>query len=367
MGTNKKFINNTILLFIIVFGLLFSSCEQESNVNPENKGSINIGITDTRVSQSKKNSIVDNKLTKFEITISSIQLKNATSGYTTIFENEHSVDLRQFRGKLKDLAQINIPLRKYSGLEISISRIKIEYAGNEYSSSVNGDASLSLAELPGMVFNSAQGVPNYLSSEMRFNIPFDFELTEENNVKNIRIQLDVLPSCKEISFDCPICSTPQVFAGLNNGFFFSIIFEEGIQQIKHSPPLGIDLSDGSDINYYGIHTFMDFNSIGGKINSHTSQHVYRGEDGSLLIDLEQMETNNSPLIPSIITATGETDVRADEIFHYGAYKTKLESLGYHLNVGTTYYFSLRKTWNISSENNTCEITRLCEPLPVVWH
>ena len=366
MSNIMVFTKNKILLLLIGLALFVSSCEKNSNVDPKNEGTVNIGITDARVSQTTKSGIQADKLTKFEITIAGINLKNEKSELIQILSEPIVVDLRQFQGELKTLGGIDIPLGTYSELSIAISAIKVSYAGNTYSSSVSGSAALTLSELPGMTFTSAHGVPDYFSSEIVFNIPLSFDLTEENKIKDIRVQLDVLPSCEEITFDCPVCSGPQLFAGIKNNFFFSIIFEEGIQQIKHSPPLGISLAGVTDVNYYGIHTFIDFNSVGGTINSHTSQHVYRGEDGNLLVDVENMEINNATLSPSTIAATGETDVRADEIFHYSEYNTKLTSLGYQLGSGTTYYFSLRKTWNITSNGATYEITRLCEPIPVVW-
>jgi len=364
----NKITKSKILLIAISIIFLVSACEKDSSVDPKNEGTVNIGITDSRVAQTTKNKsgIQADELTKFEITIASISLRNEHSEIIPILNEAISVNLRQFQGALKNLGGIDIPLGTYSELIISISGIEISYTGNTYSASVSGDATVSLAEFPSMVFTSAQGVPNFFSSEMAINIPLSFELTEEKKIKDIRIQLDVLPSCKEISIECPVCSGPQLFAGLNNDLSFSVIFEEGIQQIKHSPPMGINLANGTDINYFGIHTFVDFNAVGGIINSHTSQHVYRGEDGSLLIDVEAMETNNMPLTPSAIAASGETDIRADEVFHFGTYRTKLEGLGYHLNSGTTYYFSLRKTWNITSNGTTYEITRLCEPIPVIW-
>ncbi len=86
----------------------------------------------------------------------------------------------------------------------------------------------------------------------------------------------------------------------------------------------------------------------------------------LLIDVEPSVINNNALLPNIIAATGETDVRADETFNYTQISSKLGELGYTLISGSTYYFSLRKTWNITSGNITYEITRTCEPIQVIW-
>ncbi|MFH2142812.1 MAG: hypothetical protein ABIJ97_10335, partial [Bacteroidota bacterium] len=122
---------------------------------------------------------------------------------------------------------------------------------------------------------------------------------------------------------------------------------------------------GTDVDYYGIHTFVDFNQVGGTVNSHTSQHVYRGEDGILLVDAETMITNTNPLTPSTVNASGESDIRADETFHYSQIVANLAGQGYTLVSGNYYYFSLRKTWNITSNGQTYNLTRICEPMPVL--
>ncbi len=359
-----KTITCKIFLSVLLTAILFSGCDKNDTDNAT--GTVKFGITDSRVTTATKSAINADLLTQFELTISKIELKNSESGYITVLESPVTADLRSFQGKLKSLGELDIPVGTYSEILITVSGVKISYSGNVYASSVNGETTLSLADLPGTVFTPTQGIPVYFSSEMSFSIPLQFDMAE-NNELSMRIQLDVLPSCSEISFNCPVCIVPeQVFAGLNNYFFFSVIFEEGIQQIKHSPPLDIVIVGGADVNYAGIHTFVDFNGVGGSITAHTSQHVYRGEDGSLLVDVEDMAVNTTPLTPATIQATGETDVQALEVFHYDAYKTKLQSLGYQLISGKTYYFSLRKKWTINSGNSTYEITRLCEPIPVVW-
>ncbi len=357
-----KSLTTKFFVFLAVVSLLSSCDKNEENLGD---GTIKFGITDSRVSGTNKSAVDATLLTKFELTISNIELKSEQSGMVSILDNPVTVDLRDYQGKLKSLGELNIPVGVYSEIQITVSGVKIAYAGNVYWSSVEGETGLELSSVPGTVFTPANGVPDYFEASMTFAIPLQFEMPENNEV-SMRIQLDVLPSCQEISFDCPVCGGVQTFAGLNDFFFFSIIFEEGIQQIKHSPPLNIQINGSADVNYTGIHTFVDFNGVGGTINSHTSQHVYRGADGTLLVDVEDMAVNNTPLNPTAINAQGETDVEAQEVFRYSTYKTKLESLGYNLIPGKTYYFSLRKTWNITSGNTNYEITRLCEPIPVIW-
>jgi hypothetical protein len=359
-----KIITCKIFLSVLLTAILFSGCDKNDVDNAT--GTVKFGITDSRVTATTKSAINAELLTQFELTISKIELKNSESGYVTVLESPVTVDLRDFQGVLKNLGEQKIPVGSYTEILITVTGVKISYSGNVYESSVNGETSLSLGDLPGTVFTPANGVPDYFTSEMSFIIPVQFDIAESNTL-SMRIQLDVLPSCYEISFNCPVCTvTEQIFAGLNNYFFFSVVFEEGIQQIKHSPPLNIKITGADDVNYTGIHTFVDFNGVGGSITAHTSQHVYRGEDGSLLVDVEDMAVNTTPLNPAVIQASGETDVQALEVFHYSAYKAKLQSLGYQLISGKTYYFSLRKKWTISSGNSTYEITRLCEPIPVVW-
>ncbi len=84
-----------------------------------------------------------------------------------------------------------------------------------------------------------------------------------------------------------------------------------------------------------------------------------------MVDAETMETNNNTLTPNVISASGETDVRADETFNYDQIVNTLSSQGYNLESGHTYYFSLRKTWNITTGGQTYDLTRICEPIPVI--
>ena len=359
----KKILRLLFLPAVLVIAL--GGCKKDE-AGPT--GTLTLGITDSRTTPTKNSiGILDaSKLTKFEITISKVELKKQGGGTVTAMDQPVTVDLRKFQQSIKELGTVQTPIGKYSGITIYLTGITITYDGNTYTSSVGGTTSLTLGALPGMTFTSANGVPVIFSSELSVGMDFEFELTEELNNRNLNISLDVVASCGEIEFPCEPCGGAQKIAVLRDFFQVSFYFEEGIQEIRHSPPLGIELSGGSSAEYFGYHTFIDFNGIGGTINSHKSQHIYRGEDGFDYTEAEDLAVNSTTLTPNTVNATGETKVKAVEVFKFSAIKSNLAAKGVSLTAGKKYYFSLLKVWNITSGNTTYEITRLCEPVPVVW-
>jgi hypothetical protein len=357
----------SILFVIFLSSLLLLSCEKENN--PENqKGTLQLRISNPRDDQQKsmKNDIIETeKLTKFEITISKIQVKNSSDELIDLLESSYSVDLKTFEGTPADILSEKIPFGIYKSFVISISGVSIVYDGNSYTANSSG-AKVLIGAHPYIEFNQSQGVPNMFTEAMTFELAIDFELREDINYQSVRLSFDAVSSCFEIPFSCPVQTETHYFVGVRPNLTIGAFIEEGIQQIKHSPPLSIEVMSNAIISYYGIHTFVDFDSIGGTINSHTSQHVFRGEDGTLLIDAETMEINANPLSPNTVTSSGETNIRADELFNSQVISTNLSEKGYTLETGKTYYFSLRKTWNITTNGKTYDLTRICEPIPVLW-
>jgi len=362
----NKFLKLLIVPLLLAF--VFSGCKKDE---PGPKGTINLGITDTRTAQAKTDngSIIDaSKLTKFELTISRIEFVTEGGDKVSVLDQAVSVDLRNFQGNVKDLATTEIPMAKYSGLIIYFTGISINYDGNSYISSVESGTSLTLADLPGSTFTTANGVPAIFTTELSVSMAASFELSQDLDNRKLNISIDAVAASTEIEFPCPLCpgGAAQYFAGLRNFLPLNYYFEEGIQEIRHSPPTGVSLVSGTTASYYGIHTFVDFNGIGGTIVSHTSQHIFRGSDGSSYYEAESENINNTTLTPNIISSTGETNIRADEVFNFSAIATNLKAKNITLVAGNKYYFSLLKTWTINSGSSTYEISRVCEPIPVVW-
>jgi hypothetical protein len=360
---------SSIVALMIILGASLTSCKDDDDNPPDNNNaSINLKIYDSRLPQDRAREInngiiIAEDLTLCEITFSTVQLKNTDGDYVNLLESSETVDLRNFQGTIGDLASAEVPTGDYTELRIAVSGVSTTYQGNNYTASVSGSATASLAQTPGITYTEAQGVPDaFENGELVFDYPLVFSLDNADDYQNIHIQFDVDASAYVVSFTYQ--THTWNFAGLRPLLHIGIILEQGIQQIYHSPPLGITVQGLGNVSYYGIHTFMDFHQLGGTINSHTSQHVYRGTDGSLMIDAEDMEINNTALNPSEISATGETDVRADEIFDYVGILTRLATEGHVLESGNTYYFSLRKTWNITTGDATYDLTRMCEPMPV---
>jgi len=352
-----------MIVLILVIGIFFSNCKKDDDDDDSANGTVNMAIYDAKLpyGKSTRSNIVDaTMLTKCEITFSSVKLKNSDGSYTDILSSETTVDLRQFQGTtMTDLLSSNVPTGNYTMIRLEVSGVSTTYDDNNYSASVSGGASVTISGVP-----VTQGVPNCFSTgAVSFETPLVFTIANEGDIEDIHLQFDADASTYVIPFTYQ--TDTFNFAGLRPLFSIILILEEGIQQIMHSPPLGITIVSPNDVDYYGIHTFIDFNQKGGTINSHTSQHVFRGDDGSLIVDAETMITNPNPLTPDTVSATGQTDITADETFHYSDIVTYLGTQGYTLTSGETYYFSLRKTWNITTDGNTYDLTRMCEPIPVV--
>ncbi|HNQ68291.1 MAG TPA: DUF4382 domain-containing protein [Bacteroidales bacterium] len=359
----------TKFLSVIIIGLLaasviFMGCKKEND--PET-ATVNIKISDPRDPQSSNKTstegIIDaNLLTKCEVTFSSIALKNSNNEYVELLTSETTVDLRDLQGTVDDLVSASIPIGTYSHIKVVVSGVSTTYDGNNYTASVSGGATATLAS-PSMTLTEEQGVTNVFSGgAISFECPLAFTLSDISDIENVNIQFDTDATTYVITFTYDTYTWS--FAGIRPALNIGFILEEGIQQIRHSPPYGITIVSTEAVNYYGIHTFVDFNNHGGVINSHTSQHVYRGADGTLVVDAEAMYNNTNPLVPNTINATGESDVRSDETFNYSQIVSNLAGQGYTLVSGQTYYFSLRKTWNITTNGTTYDMTRMCEPIPV---
>lgn len=363
MGKRAGIITGSAVFFIA----FLVQCDKE-----EPEATVSIGITDPRAGYTEayiqSDGIIDpDELTEFQITISSIQLKQSDDEYIDVLGEASDVDLRQFRGTVKELLSLQIPVGSYQAVKVAISGVSITYDGNSYAASTDGAASVTMQAHPSFTFTEQHGVPNvFAGGEITFELPLEFDLPNEGDEGGIRLFYDVEPSCYTIPFACPICADTHTFAAARPIPHVGLILEDGIQQISHSPPLGITPVSVTDVDYYGIHTFTDFHSIGGKINSHTSQHIFRGEDGTLTVDAETMTENSNPLSPDTVAATGTTNIRADETFRCAEMESNLAAEGYTLESGKVYYFSLRKTWNITTDGRTYDLTRMCEPIPVWW-
>ena len=352
-----------LLLSMFATTVLFTSCKKEKE-----EGTINIKLYDARVPQSAAKSadgiINTQELTRCEITFSSIQLKNSDGEYVDLLSSSSTVDLRNFQGTVNSLLSVGIPVGSYTHIRVTISGVSTTYQGNNYTASVSADATASLAQTPGVTYTESQGVVDvFQAGAVVFEYPLAFTLTSAEDIENIHIQFDTDASVYVVSFSYQ--QYTWNFAGIRPLLNIGFILEEGIQQIRHSPPMGINIVSMDAVNYYGIHTFVDFHQHGGTITAHTSQHVFRGSDGSLSVDAEAMAVNNNVLVPNTIAASGESDVRSDETFNYAQISTNLAGLGHSLVSGNTYYFSLRKTWTISTNGSNYELTRMCEPIPVV--
>ncbi|HOY37997.1 MAG: DUF4382 domain-containing protein [Bacteroidales bacterium] len=354
-----------ILLVVLTTALAFTiGCKDPEE---ETEATFNLKITDARVPQAATKDgdapvLISDQLTKCEVTYADIELKKDDGEYISLMTSPTTVDLRDFQGTLHSLLSISIPVGSYTHLKVTVSGVSTTYQNNNYTASVDGGATVTLNNIPG-TFTEAQGVPDVFSAgAISYEVPLAFTLINSEDVESVQLQFDVDGSVYIVPFTYQ--SFTWNFAALHTYFSLGYVFEQGIQQIRHSPPLGITIVSANDVDYYGIHTFVDFDAHGGTINSHTSQHVFRGSDGSLLVDAEAMTINNNVLSPNTVNATGESDIRADETFHYTAILNNLAGQGYTLLSGHTYYFSLRKTWNITTNGTTYDLTRICEPIPV---
>ncbi|MBU0487222.1 MAG: DUF4382 domain-containing protein [Bacteroidetes bacterium] len=366
------------LILCVAIAIVISGCKKKDDPEPvvsEVKAHFSMSIGDASVPHGNKSAFSNKstndvspvinpaELTKCEVTISAIKLKNVDGAYIDVLTSPAAIDLMQFQGTVSSLLSVEIPVGSYTAIRVEASGASTTYEGNNYTASVSGGATVTLADVPGMTFTSAQGVTNaFASGPTSFELPMAFTLVNTSDAESVRLFFDAESSTYVVSYTYQ--TNTWNFAGIRPLPNVGVILEDGIQQIRHSPPLGITIVGTTSADYYGLHTFVDFKSIGGTINSHTSQHVFRGEDGTLLIDAETMAINNNPLTPNAVAASGETDVRADETFNFSAISATLQGQGYTLQSGKTYYFSLRKTWNITTNGQTYDLTRICEPMPV---
>lgn len=356
------------ILLIGLFALTFSLTGCKKDEAKEENAKVNIKLYDARVphttTKTTTEGIADaSLLTKCEITYSSIMLKNSDGEYIELLNGSKTVDLRDFQGTVDDLVSADIPVGSYTGIKITVSGVSTTYNGNNYTASVSASATASIAN-PAQTFTEAQGVTNVFGSgAVVFEYPLAFTLSDVSDVENIHLQFDADASVYVISYS--YLTYTWEFAGIRPLLNIGVLLEQGIQQIRHSPPYGITIVSNESVDYYGIHTFVDFDQNGGTINSHTSQHVFRGADGTLTVDAEAMAANTNSLVPNTVNANGESDIRSDETFNYSQIVSNLAAAGYTLVSGQTYYFSLRKTWNITTNGTTYDLTRMCEPIPVV--
>lgn len=327
--------------------------------------SLQVGKISTKTLLQEEGKIIDpEKLTQFELTISGIYVRDISGNVVNVLSSPLVIDLREFRGEVSRLIpEADVPEGNYSTLIINLSGFSLTYDGNNLTASTTQNPVFTLEG--GTVFDL--GIPNpFTAAGLSYEIPIDLQLASANEVENVRLFIDSEASCEEIETDIPDVGTVY-FVNVRGDINVSLLLEEDIQLIYHTSPLGIQPpNENDDVNYYILHTFVDFAEVGGTINSHSSQHVFRGDDGDLLVNAEDLEINESALSTNTINATGETEVRADEVFKTSTIKTNLQALGHELLAGETYYFSLRKTWNITSNGVTYDLTRVGEPLPVQW-
>jgi hypothetical protein len=355
-----------LIIGLCAFAISFSGCKEDPEVE---NATVNIKLYDARVPQDATKTttegVVDSdQLTKCEVTYSSIQLKNTDGEYVELLTAPKTVDLRDFQGTANDLVSSEIPVGSYTHIKVTVSGVSTTYEGNNYTASTTAPATATLAVTPGVTYTEAQGVTDaFDGGAVTFEFALAFTLSDVSDVENIHLQFDTDASVYVISFTYQTYTWN--FAGIRPMLNIGYILEEGIQQIRHSPPYGITIVSQNAVDYYGIHTFVDFDANGGVINSHTSQHVFRGDDGTLTVDAEAMAVNPNALVPNTVNANGESDIRSDETFNYTQIVSNLATAGYTLVSGQTYYFSLRKTWNITTDGRTYDLTRMCEPIPVV--
>ena len=363
---------NTLIQVFLMIIILSSACDNDivPDENQTEKGIITFNLGDSRGIQTKLGMtqlpINSDKLTKYEITIANIYLIPNQGDEIALLNESKNVDLRQFRTDVANLINTELPYGTYSGFKIEMSGVSITYDGNNYTANYPGTATATLACANNITVGESEGVPNTLTSTKIFQFDANFTIDETIATKSIRINFDAEASCYELAYTIPIINTICTFAVMRPEPYINMIFEEGIQQIRHSPPLDIQASLNNEIDYEGIHTFIDFNEAGGTITAHTSQHVFRGENADLKIDAESEEINSTTLSTTTIASSGETNITANEIFKCSELQTQLASKGYELESGKIYYFSLLKTWTIETGGSTYNLTRMCEPIPVYW-
>lgn len=359
------------ILFLAAMAALYS-CEKKADgdsgkVNAEPQFQVN--ISDARIdfpSSEKKEATPDfdpKKLTEFVLKLESIHLKNEAGDYVSALQEPIEINLRDFRGKVKELWPIAVEAGDYTAIKTVISGISMTYDGNKYTASTAGEANVKFNDLNQPISESivnpfSKGNIEQVSNQI-------FRMGSGINFRSVRLFFDVESACEVLPITIPTEGTYN-FAALRSSLSMQAVLEEGIQQVKYAPPLNVVANSTGEVSYDAIHSFQDFHKKGGQINSHTSQHVFRGIDASLLLDAESTNLNTSALGASEIKPTGITDILTREKFYFSIYATNLKQQGVELESGKTYYFSLRKTWNITTQGEAYSVTRICEPIPVLW-
>ncbi|MDD3741551.1 MAG: DUF4382 domain-containing protein, partial [Bacteroidales bacterium] len=255
---------NFKILLVIAIGFLslsviFSGCKKEGETE---NAKVNIKISDPREPQSSNKTstegIIDSDLlTKCEVTFSSISLKNSEGEYVELLAAETTVDLRDLQGTVDDLVSADIPIGTYSHIKVVVSGVSTTYSGNNYTASVSGGATATLSS-PAMTLTEEQGVTNVFSGgAISFECPLAFTLSDVSDIENVNIQFDTDATTYVITFTYDTYTWS--FAGIRPALNVNFFLEEGIQQIRHSPPYGITIVSMDAVDYYGIHTFVDFN------------------------------------------------------------------------------------------------------------
>ncbi|MCT4643879.1 MAG: hypothetical protein N4A74_02750 [Carboxylicivirga sp.] len=353
----------------LILLLLAAGCENNNTNQPINHNSrVEVKVGDTRIIQTETknarkttNVIKPNKLNQFEVNITEIELIKTDGKVIPLITEPEIIDLRDFQGIFSKISTAEIELGNYKKLVIQIEGISIKYDNNSYTASTSVAPKIMIGSINQSFTINEQ---NPFENPIKIESPLNLNITHESSAPNIRISIDALSSCIEQTYESPIGQIH--FASINGNLYHEIILEENIQQIRYSPPKGLTADFDGNVEYYGIHTFVDFEESGGEITNHTSQHVYRGTDGTLSINVEEMDNNDKPLSSSTINSIGESDILSYENFNTSEYVTVLKNKGIIINPDSSYYFSLRKKWTINSDGRTYELTRMCEPIPIVF-
>ena len=121
MKTRTNLLTITILIIMVAF-----SCKKKDNDPPADntkKAAVKMNITDARCANGQKGTfktgggIIDPvKLTKFEVSFSGVYLKDASDNLVNISSSPFTIDLRLFRGTIKELIPVQIPVGSYKSI-----------------------------------------------------------------------------------------------------------------------------------------------------------------------------------------------------------------------------------------------------------
>ncbi len=366
----KVFLNLGMLVAIL---LVASACEEKAGSDrgiQEESLQFKVSVSDARVPQEtteKKtesdNDIIDpQKLTEFELEFQGIYLKKESGEYVPITSGPFKVNLREFQGTVKELLPVDIEKGTYTAVKTVLSGVSVTYDDNSYKANASG-VTVKLNNVEAPITNITDNP--FAGEGVVTEVKKSFKMGEGINFRSLRLMFDAEASCRLISVEVPVLGTYE-FAGLRPGMGMRALLEEGIQQVWYSPPHNIVVNGLEDVKYSAIHTFKDFHNKGGEITGHTSQHVFRGSDGSLMVDVEPEVEDSGDIENSKIAPVGKTELSVDEIFKFKTFEENLSLIGHTLESGKVYYFSLRKTWKIKTGGEEYTLTRICEPMPVYW-